>query len=133
MKPYRRTTLTRVSKHQKVFFYPVMVAFFLGCIVSWLTVIYFLIGDTFTVPALIKFYKTIPILLIVATFSMFLVLFWTFRISNRYLGSFERLINDLDSVIEGDRKEGLVTRENDVIFIELLKRINILIQGKSRV
>ena len=44
MHKFKRTTIFPVSKNQKVFFYPVIVAFFLGCIVAWLSLTYFLIG-----------------------------------------------------------------------------------------
>lgn len=128
MTKLKRTTIFHVSKVQRIFFYPVMVAFFLGCIVSWLSLIYFLIGEYLTAPNFNQLYKAIPVLLTVAVISMFAVIFWTFRISNRYIGPYERVIRDLDDVLSGTKKGPVNTRKGDVIFEELLKRINILIE-----
>ena len=124
----KRTTIFRVSKTERIFFYPVLVAFFLGCIVAWLTLTYFLIGDYLRDPAIDQLQRAIPILLSITTISMFAVIFWTLRIANRHFGSYERIIGDLDDTISGTRKGSLETRKGDVVFEELLKRINVLIK-----
>jgi len=124
----KRTTIFHVSKPQRIFFYPVLVAFFLGCIVSWLTLTYFLIGEYLADPAIDQLHRAIPILLTVAVISMFAVIFWAFRISNRHFGSYERIIGNLDDVLSGAKKGPITTRKGDVIFEELLKRINVLIK-----
>jgi len=132
LRKIKRTTIFHVSKSQRVFFYPVIIAFFLGCIVAWLTLTYFLIGEYLADPAMDQLQRAIPILLTVATISMFAVIFWTLRISNRHFGSYDRVIGDLDDVLSGAKKEPLTTRKGDVIFEELLKRINALIK-KNRI
>jgi len=128
LRKLKRMTIFHVSKTQKIFFYPVIVAFFLGCIVAWLTLTYFIIGEYLVDPAIDRLQRIIPILLSVATISMFAVVFWTFRISKRHFGSYDRIIGELDDVLNGKRKGPLRTRKGDVIFEELLKRINILIK-----
>jgi len=125
---FRRTTIFHVGKAQRVFFYPVVVAFFLGCVISWLSLTYFLIGEYIVAPDFDQIQKVIPILLVVSTVSMFAVIFWTFRVSSRHLGSYDRIISDLDEVLSGKKSEPLRTRKGDIIFEELLKRINILIK-----
>jgi len=112
----KRMTIFHVSKNQKIFFYPVIVAFFLGCIVAWLTLTYFLIGEYLADPAIDRLQRVIPILLTVATISMFAVIFWTFRISNRHFGHYERVIGDLDDVLRGTRRGPLAIRKGDVIL-----------------
>lgn len=101
-------------------------AFFLGCIVSWLTLTYYFIGTFIAYPDLVPFQNKILVLLMIATVSMIAVVIWTIRISNRYLGSFERIIKELDKMIEGKINDSIETRKGDVIFEELLKRINLL-------
>ena len=123
-----RTTIFHVGKVQKVFFYPVIVAFFLGCVVAWLSLTYFLIGEYLLEPELDQLQKVIPILLTVATIAMFGVIFWTFRISNRHFGSYDRVICDLDDIMSGAKKGPIKTRKGDVIFEKLLKQINTLIK-----
>jgi len=124
----KRKTIFNVNKSQQIFFYPVLVAFFLGCTVAWLTLTYFLIGEYLCDSVADRLHRAIPLLLTATTISMFAVIFWTFRISNRYFGSYERVISDLDDVLSGTKNGPLGTRKGDVIFEELLKRINVLIK-----
>ena len=126
--PTKRVTLFRVNKFQKVYFIPVMLAFASGCAVSWLSLVYFFI-DVFPLsPALERFKSAIPALLSVAAILMIAVIFWTCRLTNRYLGSHERVIREIDEVLAGHTKAVLRVRRSDSIFAELLKRINALIQ-----
>jgi len=124
----KRTTIFHVSKFQRIFFYPVIAAFFLGCIVSWLSLTYFFIGTYLFDPNFDRLHNAIPPLLTVSAILMFFVIFWTFRISNRYFGSYERVIDDLDDVLSGKKVKPIKTRKNDIVFKELLKRINALIK-----
>ena len=103
-------------------------AFFLGCFVAWLSLTYFLIGEYLAEPDFDQLQKAIPVLLTAATIAMFAVIFWTFRISNRHFGSYDRVIDDLDDILNGTGKGPIRTRKGDVIFEELLKRINALIK-----
>lgn len=128
MKKFKRTTIFHVNRAQRIFFYPVIVAFFLGCIVSWLSLSYFVIGEYIQDSDFDQLRRVIPILLVATSTLMIVVLFWTLRISNRHFGSFNRIIDDLDGVISGARKLPLETRRGDVIFEKLLKRINVLIE-----
>jgi len=116
------------AEPQKIFFYPVIIAFFLGCVVSWLNLAYFLIGEYLIAPDSNQIQIAIPFLLTAATVLMFMVIFWTFHISNRYFGPYERVISDIYDVINGVTKGPVKARKGDVIFQELLKRINILIE-----
>ena len=128
MRKFNRTTIFHVNKNQRVFFYPVIVAFFLGCIVAWLSLTYFLIGEYLVEPDFDQLQKAIPVLLAAAMISMFAVIFWTFRISNRYFGSYDRVIGALDDVLSGASKGPIAIRKGDVTFEKLLKRVNTLIK-----
>ncbi len=87
-----------------------------------------LIGNYISNPNLYRFQQMIPSLLSLATILMILIIFWTLRVSGRYFGAYERIIKELDQVLAGKRKEPLKARKGDVIFEELLKRVNILIE-----
>ena len=128
MTKLKRTTIFHVSKAQRIFFYPVIVAFFLGCVVSWLSLTYFVIGEYLLDSDFDQLRKVIPVLLGAASILMFVVIFWTLRISNRHFGSYDRIIDDLDNVLSGTKKRPLETRKGDVIFEKLVKRINVLIE-----
>jgi len=124
----KRSTIFHISRAQKILFYPIIVAFFLGCIVSWLNLIYFFVGGYLTEPSSDWIQRAIPFLLTAAVIMMFMVIFWSFHISNQYLGPYERVIVDLDDVLSGVTKGPVKSRKGDIIFQELLKRINILIE-----
>lgn len=121
-------SIFHTNKFQRNLFYPVLIAFFIGCFVSWLCILYFIIGDFLYAPELYQLQKIIPMLLSAATVLMIVVVFWTFRISSRYFGSYERIIKELDEILVGKRKGALATRQGDVIFEELLGRVNMLIE-----
>jgi len=53
----------------------------------------------------------------------------TLRIAGNLVGAFERIINELDLVIEKNQKKKITARTNDDLANELLKRINILIDN----
>ena len=112
----------------KDFFLSCYSCFFLGCVVSWLSLTYFVIGEYLLDSDFDQLRKVIPVLLGVASILMFVVIFWTLRISNRHFGSYDRIIDDLDNVLSGTKKWPLETRKGDVIFEKLVKRINVLIE-----
>ncbi len=131
MKESKRATIFRVSRFQRAFFYPVVVAFSLGCVVSWLSLVYFLIEPPhFINPKLGQFQDAIPVLLSLIVVLTVVVIFWTLRISNKYLGSYDRIVEDFDKILEGEKRGPLETRKGDVVFEGLLKRINTLIAKK---
>ena len=127
-KKISRTSLFRVNRFQRNLFYPVIVAFLLGCIVSWLSMVYVLVGSYFVRPDLDHFQRVIPALLSLVTVLMIIVVFWTARVSGRYFGAYERILKEIDEVLAGRGKGPLKARHGDVIFEELLKRINAMIE-----
>ncbi|HQP11060.1 MAG TPA: hypothetical protein PKV41_06750 [Candidatus Omnitrophota bacterium] len=128
LKKSKRTTLFNVNGFQRNLFYPVVISFFLGCIISWLSIVYVLIGSYFGYPELYRFQEKIPLLLSLATVMAIFVAFRALRVSGRYFGAYERIITDLDRVLADRSKTPIKAREGDVIFEELLKRINTLIE-----
>ena len=72
--------------------------------------------------------KIVPALLILFLLFVLLYVCWVFFITNRILGPFERIINELDEMIEKKKSwRHLHTREGDTMFEELILRINRLI------
>lgn len=124
----QRGMISRVSKVRRVFFYPVIAAFLLGCLVAWLSLMYSVIGTYLADLNLYRFQKLIPILLSGVALLMIFVIYWTTQIVNRYLGSYERITEELDEILSGQRIGPLETRKGDIVFKELLKRINALIK-----
>ncbi len=55
-------------------------------------------------------------------------IFWAFSVSLNLVGAFERIIRELDEMIEGESYKTLRARPKDELANELLKRINVLIE-----
>lgn len=67
------------------------------------------------------------------TFSLLIVCvaFWACAVSNKIVGPYERILKDLDHVIESNSKSPVQVRKGDEMFEELLKRVNVLIERSS--
>lgn len=104
-----------------------MAAFIIGCTVSWLSLVYFFVADYPLSPAFERFQNMIPALLAAAAILMIAMIFLTCRLTNLYLGCYERIIREIDEVLAGRSKDLLQVRKADSVFAELLKRINALI------
>ena len=60
----------------------------------------------------------------------FLVLFLvSVKFSSRMVGPYERIIREMDEVIDGGRTAPLKLRKNDDFFKDLVTRVNKLIKG----
>jgi len=59
---------------------------------------------------------------------MLLVVFWTYFASNKIVGPYERILRELDAILDGGPKKAIGTRKGDEMFSEILKRINVLIE-----
>lgn len=103
-------------------------AFVIGCCVAWLSIMYALIGNYLFDPVLYSFQGLIPALLAFATALMIILIFWTLYISGRYLSVHERIIHELDKVLDGKENGPLKVRNGDEMFEELVKRVNALIE-----
>jgi len=84
-----------------------------------------------------NFIHTFPFLLIkmclliafpAAAFLILIVCLYTYYLTNKMLGPYERIIRELDAVLETRQKKELTVREGDDMFRDLLKRINALIR-----
>lgn len=70
------------------------------------------------------------IYLIIALLSVFFILLmWAYTVSKNLVGAFDRVIRELDKVIEDKEKRHVVVRKNDYLAKELLIRINKLIDS----
>ncbi len=58
-------------------------------------------------------------------------IFWAYYITSKVIGPFERLIRELDEILETGKKKHLQTRQGDRLAKEMLKRINALIDRMS--
>ncbi len=64
-------------------------------------------------------------------FAIFVLFYWAYKISNKVLGPYERVLRDLDKVIDGRSGKALTVRQGDDMFAELIARINVLIKQRK--
>lgn len=57
------------------------------------------------------------------------ILYQTFAISLNLVGSFERILHELDETIKGEIRRHIKVRDHDGLANELLKRVNVLIDN----
>ncbi|MEW5895084.1 MAG: hypothetical protein AB1650_04945 [Candidatus Omnitrophota bacterium] len=67
------------------------------------------------------------LLLFVSGMFIILYLIVAFFVSRNLLGAFNRIINELDEVVEGKKKGPLFARKYDFLANEILKRVNSII------
>jgi hypothetical protein len=70
--------------------------------------------------------------LVIMWLSFFVFIYWVCKSANQLVGSFERIIRELDEVIATGSKKRIKARMDDELPKALLKRINILIQGYEK-
>lgn len=55
------------------------------------------------------------------------IIIWAYRVSSHLVGAFERILKELDDIIEKNEKRHLQARKGDQLAEELLSRVNVLI------
>lgn len=70
----------------------------------------------------------IVIALPIAAILILIACLYAYHLTNKLFGPYDRIIKELDSVIETRQKKELSVRKGDELFEELLKRINALIR-----
>ncbi len=54
---------------------------------------------------------------------------WAYAVSNNVVGPFDRIIQELDEVIDGGARHPITVSERDELAHELLKRVNVLVKN----
>ncbi|MCK5215985.1 MAG: hypothetical protein KAR05_11615 [Candidatus Omnitrophica bacterium] len=70
--------------------------------------------------------------LVIMWLSFVVFIYWVCKTSSQLVGSFERIIREMDEVIATGTKKRIKTRIDDELSTALLKRINMLIQGYQK-
>ena len=126
----KRQLFSRVNRFQKPIITIVVATSFTMVILA--VCVDYLFFDTTNI--IIDLNKDISSLKMAALFILqmlpllfYLFIVWAYKVSNRLVGPFERILRELDSIIEGKEKRHLHVRKGDELAEELLKRINVLI------
>lgn len=54
---------------------------------------------------------------------------WAYAVSNEVVGPFDRIIRELDEVIDGGARQPITVRQRDELAQQLLKRVNVLVKN----
>jgi len=119
-----------VNKFQHRLILPVLLSCFLGFSVCLLFLDYFYFDES----SIIYDFSWVHLKLLakwfvpLVTFSLVVIGGIVYSITMRILGPYERILRDLDEIIDGKPRRFLSVRKNDEMFSDLLKRINALIK-----
>lgn len=130
IKILKRRPLANLNRFQKQLLGAVLIACFLGYAVCLLCLDYFYFDESsilydFTwvhLKLLVKWFAPL------AAVSLGIVAFIVYFVTHRILGPYERIVRELDEIIEGKHRKLLSVRKHDEMFGDLLKRINTLIK-----
>ncbi|MBF0102635.1 MAG: hypothetical protein HQK77_17170 [Desulfobacterales bacterium] len=74
----------------------------------------------------------LPMMIIVLSFLVIILIYWSYYVSNKIVGPCERVMREMDQIIEGRRGYIPITsRDGDEMFTQLLMRINVFISRAS--
>ncbi len=113
-----------------VFFAAVVPALFATVTVFYL--IFNITADEIGIPEAIAVnifpaaYRVMEILVIAIPASIIFMLFLAHRITHRIVGPFDRIVRELDAVVDGEEKRHIIIRKEDR-FSPLVEKINRLI------
>lgn len=132
-KKWNRSLFLNTNKYQKKIIVPILISCLLACAVNLFCLSYYYLGGTLHQEApfgisLLTLNVLAPWLYVFFTLTIAFILLWTYYISNRMVGPFDRIIRELDDVIAGKKTTKIGTRKGDEMFEQLLKRVNTLIE-----
>ena len=125
-KEFHRDLFFNVSRLQERLLFP----FYLMCLLLCVCLGYFdylLVKEPFFTNK--ETSMVLIILSLLLSLGLIFLVWWAYVLSNRILGPHQRIISELDQILSGGKKKPLNARRGDEIYEDLIKRINVLIEG----
>lgn len=126
-----RNVMLNVNRFQKCIIYPVIISCLTTCALTimYLFLFYVLDDRAANVYNLNRedLRVIIPWVMMGLSCMLFVIVLWTYRVSNKLVGPYERVLTELDAVLNEGKKTPIKARDGDSLFEELLVRINALI------
>ena len=131
MAKFKRNLILHLNKYQIRIIYPVLISSLIASVSFLLCLAYIYFPDNYKLFnnytfSQLKFF--IPWILIMTSMLVTYLVFWTYYMSNKLVGPYDRIIRELDEILSGKRKGPIKTRKGDEMFDGILKRINSLIK-----
>ena len=135
MPPFKRNIILNINRYQQSILVPVLLSASMACLMSIVCLIYLLADITETKSIygiqMTDIQQFIPWTMMGISYLLLFVVFWTYYISNKLVGPVQRIIRELDEVLEGKKTTPIGTRAGDKMFEEILERINKIIALKK--
>ena len=128
-----RRLFSSPNNFQKYILLGIVFSFLFGCSIAWLTLVYFSFSSMPMGPSdFQRFIDVIPGILAILTMVMMVVLVFVCDICNKVSGPHQRILRELDEMIASKQWRPLRVRKEDVLFAELLERINKIFEEKNK-
>ena len=126
----RRSVILSTNKFQKLIIYPILVFCLIATIMICFCLEYLIRGESMILTFNFEQFRVAAAyMLIGVNFMLVCIIWWAYYISHTLIGPHDRIIRELDEIIEGTRTEPLGVRRSDKMFSELIDRINTLIKN----
>lgn len=125
-----RDLILNVNKFQKLIIFPVIIFCIIAGVMVYMTLEYNVRVSINPKESSIlsfdaaKYREALPYMLILIAVMLVCIIGWVYYISNRIVGPHNRIIRELDAMIEGKSKGQLSVRKDDAMFAEIVDRIN---------
>jgi len=130
----QRSLLLNTNKFEKLIIYPTIIFCLLAAFLVFLCLEYNVRVSVYPRESTIlnidagQFREAIPYMLIGISLILICIISWTYYVVNKIVGPHDRIIKELDEVIEGKKTGVLTVRKDDKMFTELLDKINKIIE-----
>ena len=128
-----RALLFKTNKFQKLIIYPTVIFCIVAAVLVYICLEYNIRISIYSDEPYVlgmdadKLRHAIPMILVGIALMLVCIIAWSYYIANKIAGPHERILKELDEVIEGYRKDELTVRKDDKMFAELLEKINVII------
>jgi len=126
-----RNLILHLNKYQQRILFPVLLSCLIACACAFFSLLTIYYPDDFALYKNFRVYhlkQKFPLFLVGASSFLLVLLFWTYYMSNKLVGPYERILKELDAILQGKQKGPIGIRKGDEMFAELLKRINSLLK-----
>lgn len=127
---FKRYVLFHLNRFQRGIIICTVLAFVLGCALAWATLVYMFFSSFPSPRAMVVMIKEVFPWVIVGILALVIfLLIWVCTLTNRIVGPYERVVREMDEMLEGKKPfHPIGVRHGDTLFEELARRINAMIE-----
>ena len=129
-----RSIILNTNKFEMLIIYPILIFCLLAALLIYLCLEYNVrisinpSESTILNFDAVQFREAIPYMIIGIAVILICIISWSYYVANKLVGPHERIIKELNDVIQEKKTDPLTVRNDDKMFAELLERINMIIE-----